>query len=221
MNPRALLRSEDHSLTCSPIGLQVVDSFLSTTPVAGYRARIDVRDGASWLETILRPTRTPSGILTLPGLGRCPLVTANLQPRLYRLRIEADEYVPNYRRAADGFEFLVPPYDDAHAPAVPAVNIGILELHPSSSYSYPGGVRVIRGRVVETSGTPVRDAVLEFQGLDRSMTDERGEFAFGLRRAAATGQITIDVLHDRTARAQSFTLQLPAALRSNQVLTLV
>ena len=80
---------------------------------------------------------------------------------------------------------------------------------------------VIHGRMRATNGQPVRDVLLEFQGLDRAMTDERGEFAFGLRRAPASGQVTIDAYHDRTGRTQSFTLQLPAALQANQDLTLV
>ena len=221
MNPLQALRSPEHSLLCSPIGLQVVDSFLGTTPLTAYRAAVDVRVGNDWLETLLRPTRTPSGVLTLPGLGWRANPTTNPALQRYRLRIDANEYIADYRRALDGFEFLVPPYDDAHPPVIPPGNMRTLALHPSPNYSYPGAARVIHGRVVETSGQPVRDALLEFQGLDRAMTDERGEFAFGLRRAPASGQVTLDVYHDRTGRTQSFTLQIPAALQANQVLTLV
>jgi hypothetical protein len=221
MNPLQALRSPEHSLLCSPIGLQVIDSFLGATPLAAYRAVVDVRVGATWIETLLRPTRTPSGILTLPGLGRRANPNANPAQHRYRLRIDADEYIADYRRTLDGFEFLVPPYNDVTPPLIPNANIRNLALNPSPNYNYPGGVRVLHGSVRETNGRPVRDALLEFQGLDRAMTDERGEFAFGLRRAPASGQVAIDVYHDRSARSQTFSLQLPAALQANQVLTLV
>jgi hypothetical protein len=221
VNPLQALRSPEHSLLCSPIGLQIIDSFIGATPLGAYRAAVDVQVGATWVETLLRPTRTPSGVLTLPGLGRRADPTINNSQQRYRLRLDADEYVPDYRRTLDGFEFLVPPYDDVTPPVIPNANIRILALHPSPNYNWPGGVRLIHGRVRETNGQPVRDALIEFQGLDRAMTDERGEFAFGLRRAPAAGQVAIDVYHDRTARLQTFPLQLPAALQSNQVLTLV
>ena len=221
MNPLQALRSPEHSLLCSPIGLQIIDSFTSNAPLAPFRVRVDVQAGAAWLETPLKPTRTPSGTLTLPGLGRRPDPASNSSQQRYRLRIESAEYIADYRRTADGFEFLVPPYDDLNPPAIPNANVRILALHPSPNYPYGGPMRVVHGCVRETNGSPVRDAVVEFQGLDRAMTDERGEFAFGLRRAPASGQIALDVHHDRSARSQTFNLQLPAALQANQLLTLV
>jgi hypothetical protein len=221
VNPLQGLRSPEHSLLCSPIGLQVLDSFTNAGLLAPFRVCVDVQVGTAWLETPLRPTHTPSGMLTLPGLGRRADPRVNSTQHRYRLRIESDEYIADYRRTADGFGFLVPPYDDFNPPTIPNANIHILALHPSPNYPYGGPVRVIHGRVRETNGSPVRDAVIEFQGLDRAMTDERGEFAFGLRRAPASGQIVLDVYHDRSARSQSFPLQLPAALQANQFLTLL
>jgi hypothetical protein len=221
VNPLQALRSPEHSLLCSPIGLQVIDSFTNAAPLAPFRVRVDVQVGLAWLETLLRPTHTPSGMLTLPGLGRRANPTVNSAQQRYRLRIESAEYIADYRRTTDGFGFLVPPYDDLNPPAIPNANVRILALHPSPNYPYEGSVRVVHGRVRETNRSPVRDAAVEFQGLDSAMTDERGEFAFGLRRAPASGQIVLDVHHDRSARSQSFTLQLPAALQGNQVLTLL
>ena len=215
------MRSPEHSLLCSPIGLKAIDSFTNIEPLAPLRVRVDVQVGAAWLETSLRPTRTPSGVLTLPGLGRRRDPTGNSAQQQYRLRIESAEYIAEYRRTAEGFLFWVPPYDDLNPPTIPGANVRILALHPSPNYPYGGPVRVIHGCVRETNGSPVRDAVIEFQGLDRAMTDERGEFAFGLRRAPANGPVVLDVHHDRSGRSQSFTLQLPADLQTNQVLTLV
>jgi hypothetical protein len=220
VNPLQALRSPEHSLLCSPIGLHVIDSFTNARPLAPFRARVDVQVGTAWQETLLQPTHTPSGMLTLPGLGRRANPTVNAAQQRYRLRIESAEYIADYRRTADGFEFLVPPYDDLNPPAIPNANVRILALHPSPNYPFGGPVRVVHGRVRETNRSPVRDAVIEFRGLDRAMTDERGEFAFGLRRARARGRIVLDVHHYRSGRSQSFTLRLPAALQANQVLTL-
>ncbi|MGT2476699.1 hypothetical protein [Paraburkholderia terrae] len=221
MNPLQAVRSPEHSLLCSPIGLQVIDSFTNAAPLAPLRAYVDVQAGAAWLETPLQPTYTPSRMLTLPGLGRRQNPTVNSAQQRYRLRIESDQYIAEYRRTADGFEFLVPPYDDVNPPAIPNANVRAIALHPSPGYPFGGALRVIHGNVRETDGSPVRDAMVEFRGLDRAMTDERGEFAFGLRRAPASGQIVLDVYHDRSARAKSFSLHLPAVLQANQVLTLL
>ena len=221
MNPLQALRSPEHSLLCSPIGLKTIDSFTSGEPLAPLRVRVDVQVGAAWLETSLQPTRTPSGMLTLPGIGRRFNPTTNFTQQRYRLRIECAEYIAEYRSTTDGFEFFVPPYDDLNPPAIPNANVRNLALHPSPNYPFGGAVRVVHGRVREANASPVRDAVIEFNGLDRVMTDERGEFAFGLRRAPVNGPIVLDVHHDRSGRSQSFTLQLPAALQANQVLTLV
>lgn len=219
MSPLQILRSPEHSLLCSPIGLMIIDSFTQGQPLAPVRLRVDLLSSVGWLETPLRPTQTPSGMVTLPGLGRCADAASNAVRHTYRLRIEAIEYIADYRRDKDGFEFPVPPYDDLNPPAIPPASARALQMHPSSSYPYDGSVRVVRGRVRVANQSPVRDALIRF-GVDRAMTDERGEFAIALRRAPRSGPVTIDVDHDRSGRSQSFTLQLPAALRTNQLLTL-
>src|SRR5207245_607771 len=95
------LWGEERFMLCSPIGLQVIDAFLNAAPIFGYRVRVDFRDGMQWTETSLLPTRTPSGVLTLPGVGRCPYVTPGQAPQRYRLRIESADYIPDYRRNTD------------------------------------------------------------------------------------------------------------------------
>jgi len=220
MNAHGLV-GEETTLLFSSLGLQVIDSFLNSSPVAIFEVFIDRFDGAQWRVTTLKPIRTPSGILTLPGLGRRAVVLPGDPPERFRLRVESESYIPSYRRQHDGYEFLVPPYNDTNPPSIPIINIGLLSLDPSAAYTYPADVRVLRGTVTEANGTPIRDAATIYAiGLVEAMTDEDGHFALGLRRAPLTGQIAIDVHHDRTGRVRTINLALPAALQSNQVMVL-
>jgi hypothetical protein len=220
MNAHGLV-GEETTLQCSPLGLQVIDSFFNSAPVAIFEVFIDRFDGTRWRVTTLKPMRTPSGIITLPGLGRRPVVLPGDPPEHYRLRVESESYIPSYRRQHDGYEFLVPPYNDTNPPAIPNANIGLLSLDPSAAYPYPADVRVLRGTVTEANGTPIRDATAIYAvGQVEAMTDENGHFALGLRRAPLAGQIAIDVHHDRTGRVRTMNLALPAALQSNQVIVL-
>ena len=123
-----LLLREETTFVYSPIGLQVVDSFLHTLPIAAYRVSVDIRDGTRWLPTALRPVRTTTGVLTLPGLERHGVVTAGMPPRRYRLRIDSDEYIPVYRRTLDGHEFLAFPHNDTNPPFLPSANVSLVLL---------------------------------------------------------------------------------------------
>jgi hypothetical protein len=205
----------------SPIGLQVIDAFLNALPIAPYEVSVDVRDGNQWLPTALQAVRTPTGVLTLPGLERRATVTAGMQPRQYRLRIDSDAYIPAYRRTLDGHEFLAFPYNDTNPPFLPGANVSLLLLTPAPAYGYPGDVRVLRGTLTEVNGTPIRDATIVYApGHVEAMTDAGGHFALGLRHAPGSGTIAIDVHHDRTNRADIINLLLPTALQANQVITL-
>jgi len=221
MSTPGLVR-EETTLLCSPLGMQAIDAFLNCAPIASFSVFVDRFDGAQWHVTTLRPTRTPSGVLTLPGLGRRAVVLPGDPPALYRLRVESDSYIPSYRQRLDGYEFLVPPYNDTNPPSIPNANIGLLSLDPSAAYAYPADVRVLRGTVTEANGSPIRDATTVYAvGQVEAMTDEDGQFALGLRRAPQTGQVAIDVHHDRTNRVRTVNVTLPAALQSNQVMVLV
>jgi len=218
----SLLLREETTFVYSPIGLQVIDSFLNTQPIARYQVSVDVRDGTQWVPTTLRAVHTSNGVLTLPGLERHAVVTPGMPPRRYRLRIDSDEYIPVYRRTLDGHEFLAFAYNDTNRPFLPGTNVSLLLLAPSSAYPYPTDVRVLRGTLTEASnGAPIRDATIDYAaGHVAAMTDAAGNFALGLKHAPANGAIAIDVHHDRTNRVDTRNLQLPAALQSNQVITL-
>jgi hypothetical protein len=216
------LASEETARHFSPLGLQVIDSFLNAAPIAAFNVRIDRFDGAQWQVTSLKPIRTPGGILTLPGLGRRPVVLPGDPSVRYRLRIDSDNYIPSYRQRLDGYEFVVPPYNDTNPLTVPLPNMGLLSLDPSAAYVYPADVRVLRGIVTEIDQkTPIRDATVVYAiGQVEAMTGADGYFALGLRRAPLTGQVAIDVHHYRTNRVRTVSVTLPAALQTKQLMVL-
>jgi hypothetical protein len=216
------LATEETARHFSPLGLQIIDSFLNAAPIAAYNAHIDLFDGAQWQATALRPTRTPGGVLTLPGVGRRPVVLPGDPSVRYRLRIDSANYIPSYRQHVDGFEFLVPPYNDTNPLNVPPANLGLLSLDPSAAYPYPAEFRVLRGIVTEVDQkTPVRDATVAYAvGQVEAMTGADGYFALGLRRAPLTGQVAIDVHHYRTNRVSTVSVTLPTALQTKQLMVL-
>ena len=223
MSVPAQVMSADVRETYSPIGLQIIDAFLNAEPIAPYAVFVDRFDNGQWIATTLVPTRTPSGVLTLPDLERHAAVWPGQPPRAYRLRVESEAYIPTYRRTSDGFRFLAYPNNDTHPPQqLPPANIAMLAMLPSAAYGYNSDVRVLRGRVTELNGgAPIRDAVVSFAvGQVEAMTDIRGNFALGIRHAPPSGAVTLDIHHDRTGRVRTISLQLPAALGSNQVITL-
>jgi hypothetical protein len=97
VNPLQALRSPEHSLLCSPIGLQVIDSFTNAAPLAPFRARVDVQVGTAWLETLLRPTHTPSKIR-----GRAPERTSGLARTSFVSKRTAPSWIRLHRRWSPG-----------------------------------------------------------------------------------------------------------------------
>jgi hypothetical protein len=215
-----LLRREV-TLTFSPMGLQILDTFVNAAPTQSYDVRLEHFDGTHWVDSGHAARISPSGFLIYPGLERRAQIVPGQPPRLYRACVESDFYVPAYRRTADGREFPAFAYNDTNPPFLPASSVGLLALSPSAAYVYPPDVRVLRGSVSELNGAPVRDALIEYAaGQVEAMTDARGYFALGLKRAPETGAITLDIHHDRTNRVRSRSVQLPAALQSNQALVI-
>ncbi|MGB5755635.1 MAG: hypothetical protein WBM50_01865, partial [Acidimicrobiales bacterium] len=155
-----VVRPETRFVMYAPIGLKLVDDLTGGGPI-GLRlvdtlrgpARGDLavtlleRVGTELRATGIRPTLTPSTILSYPGLGRTANPAAS-PPKDYEIRIEADFYRPLYRTTKTGIAFTAFPYDDEqHPPAsVPSGPVEI-RLLPGPAYPFPNHLPVVRGVV--------------------------------------------------------------------------
>jgi hypothetical protein len=209
----------------SPIGLELVDDFLTTPtslgpamPLGPITARLDVDDGAgNFVPIDASHVITSQAVLTFPGIGRVPR-PATATPTSYRVRIESPLYRPLYRATADGITFVAPPWNDDE-PAALTPTFGRAILLPAFNYQFPSYTPVLRGEVVDTAGDPVPDAlVIETTTGARALTDERGAFALALRWVPP-GNATIDA-SDRFGHTGSLTVVLPADLAHGQLIAI-
>jgi hypothetical protein len=199
------------------IGLRLIDQITNGPPMGRIRPRLDLRSGAAW-NAVERPLLvSPSGVVTCPGLERRADPTA-AGPRRYRVRIDADYYLPLFRATVDGVEFDAHPYNDETPPQAFARSASDAFLAPSRAYPFPAYVRVIRGDVVDPAGDPVQDALVTEGAADRALTDELGRFALALRTAPEGVPVQITADHPRSNRTGSVTVTLPDALRRNQTI---
>jgi hypothetical protein len=195
----------------SPVGLRLVDEFTGVAPLGWTGALLDIRDpNGNWRETSIQPVRTPSGVVSYPGLGRSINVAG--QPRHYRVRIQAQFYLPHYMVRNAGFEFLAYPYNDTNPPVHFAELAEALLLIPAPAYPFPSHVPVLRGAVVDASDKAVQNTLVSQGSVERVLTDERGVYALPLRWVSEGAPTPIDAVDERTGRHGSITIQLPDAL---------
>jgi hypothetical protein len=204
----------------SPIGLRLVDDMTDGDPVGGIRATLDVQTANTWTATKIKGVRTPAGIVAYPGLGRTsdpvgkPAIT-------YRIRLDADFYIPVYRATADGIQFQAYPYNNTNDPQQFATTATETRLAPAPAYPFPSHIPVLRGAVTDASGTRAPD-VLVFWGTpphqERCITAADGGFALPLR--LATGAITISAIDQRNGRHQDQTITLPGDLAKSWTLVI-
>ena len=169
----------------SPIGLIPIDSFTGKAPLGRLRVILDVRDDlGQWRETDIKETRTPGEVIAFPGLGRNAVATD--PPRRYRVRMEAEFYMPFYTRTIpggtiDGIEFSVFPYNDAVPPEnypadpvqFPNYLSGILRkviLMPAPNYPFSAQVLVLRGRVINSLGKPIVGATVSWRVTETTLS---------------------------------------------------
>lgn len=199
----------------SPIGLAPVDDITGQAPAGALKAYLDAKQAdGRWRPTGVRPVVTPGGVLTFPALGRARAPLGQ-PPSRFRVRVEADHYIPHYRRDQDGFEFDCFPYNDSIPPqSVPPQPMPLV-LVPAPGYPFPGHLMVLRGAVSDAVGAPVRDAEVSIGTTRRTLTDARGCFALSAPRPAAPGPIQIDAADLRTGRIGGATVQFPQDLGTN------
>ena len=169
----------------SPIGLMPIDSFTGKEPLGRLRVILDIRDDLGhWRETDIKETRTPGNVIAYPGLGRSAVATD--LPRRYRVRMQAELYMPFYTKTnpggtIDGIEFTVFPYNDAVPPEnyprnagqFPAYISSVLRkviLMPAPNYPFSAQVLVLRGRVINLLGEPIVGATVSWRVTETTLS---------------------------------------------------
>ena len=202
----------------SPVGLRLLDELTGAAPLGVVSAMLDILDpSGKWRPTDISEVRTPSAVVTYPGLGRCADVSIQ-QPQQYRVRLAADLYIPYYFGTADAIPFTAYPYNDANPPAVVVNSPTDALLVPAPNYPFAAHIPVLRGVVVDAAKKKVPDVLVTQSNSERTLTDSRGTFALPLRWTAANVATTIDANDQRTGRSGSIQIQLPTALNSSQTI---
>jgi hypothetical protein len=146
---------------------------------------LDVRDEfGRWRETDIKETRTAGGVIAYPGLGRTLDVTTQ-KPRDYRVRIEAELYVPYYKGTEhgtdDGVEFTAFPYSDTVPPNNYPTDPAGFEVYlrnvlrrvflmPAPNYQFPPQLLVLRGMVRNSRKEPIIGATVSWRATESAMT---------------------------------------------------
>jgi hypothetical protein len=204
--------------TYSPVGLRLLDELTDDAPLGKTTAYLDIRDASGvWRQTDIPAVRTPSGVVSYPGLERHADV-AGLLPRHYRVRISADFYVPLYQSTSDGIEFDAYPFNDANPPQVIVRLPQDAFLTPAPNYPFQGHIPVLRGIVIDPAKNPVPNALVTQGPIERVVTDSRGTFALPLRWAAQNVPIPIDAVDNRTHRLGSIPVTLPGDLATSHTI---
>jgi hypothetical protein len=222
-------RSEPSELV-SHKALRLVDVLTGQGPIPPVRTFLDRREpNNTWVPIDAEAVTTASGVLIYAALERSADVI-NVPPTRYRVRIEADRYLPQYRLQFDGIEFDAYPYNDDVVVNPFAQTVELVPLIAAPPYPFPAGIPVLRGTVVRASdGTHVAfarvtklDANLAVE--EEGISDERGEFALPLRRVVVQSQpiqFDIDVIDLRTNERQTKSIVLPDMLGINVVIDIL
>ncbi|MCI0432645.1 MAG: carboxypeptidase-like regulatory domain-containing protein [Gemmatimonadetes bacterium] len=210
----------ERTVLYSQIGLRLVDEFSGGPSQYPVAALLSYQDSAGdWQPTSIKPTPTPSGNLSFPGLGRSANLPAAVMVR-HRVQLASEFYRPEYLRTLDALEFDIHPYDDDQPPAVvPNVPQTVLLL-PSAVYPHAAFVRTVRGQTLDTSGDPIVNVEVTAGTSERVLSDERGVFSLPLRWAPLSGNVVIDAIDHRTGRTDQINLALPQDLLQGQTFTL-
>jgi hypothetical protein len=208
---------DDNRLLYSPVGLLLIDDLTGRPPVGRVDARLELQTGADWRGVNRAAVISASGVLLYPGLGRS--TDATQPPQHYRVRLESPFYRPLYSATVNGIEFDVPPYDDQTPPATLTDRPTHTVLLPAVNYPFAPFISVLRGIVQDAAGDPVANVLVQEALRERTLTDARGAFSLSLRWVPPGTPTTITADDQRTGRAGSITVTLPADLNQSQTIT--
>lgn len=224
-------------LVFSPLGLSLVDDLTGGRPVGAVRPTLEVRVGKAvnvppakddvWQPTGIRGLFTDSGILAYPNLGR-----RDKGKKLYRVKIDAQYYVPLYHGwpGREGVFFRVTPFDEGSAAALPEPTRATLPLLPRANYPFPGHVPLLAGSVRAASGGAVAAALVEgFEPFDdmetqkkrtRVLADAAGLFRLPLRWGNAKHPTVVAAADPATKKRGSVQLAFPYDLSKPKTITI-
>jgi hypothetical protein len=207
--------SVDRRVAFAGVALDLRDEYAITGAFGDIRLTLDLQEGADWRETTLTPVRNSGGIFVYTGIGRHvdPAVTPQFRGRV---RIEAEFYRPGFQAIEDAIVFDVPTYNDGVPPAFTPLNPQTVLMLPTAGYPFPGYVRRIGGRVLNALGTPMPNALIEADVVERVISDERGAFTLPLRWQAPVGAVNVVVAHPRSGLGAIKVFNLPGDLAGNQ-----
>jgi hypothetical protein len=203
----------------SPRGLRLVDEYTAGAPVGPVDVELDVEDGAGWRPSGFEALITASQVVVFAGLGLA--LDVNRPPVRYRARLLCRFYRPAYRLTDDGIELDAPPYDHDNPPQPITLAPELTHLLPSTAYPFPSHVPVLRGVVEDANGDPVADVLVQEGMRERVLSDERGAFSLPLRWVAEGVPTVIGADDQRNGRQGQINVTLPAALTSNQTITVI
>ena len=230
----------------SPIGLEPVDSLTGKKPLGRLRVVLDILDEQGrWRETDIKETRTPAEFIAYPGLGRSAVPTD--PPRRYRVRIQAEFYMPFYTKTPggtqDGIVFSAFPYNDAVPPVDYPPNTTFPDylrkvlrkviLMPAPNYPFSNQILVLRGRVVNLLGEPIVGATVSWRNTETTLSaggdvklptasaHPPGEFSLPIRPTHPDHLIKpqdIDAFDPRSTKTGKITVTIPQAVKKSQTI---
>lgn len=219
MSGFVLLPGERHALFMA-VGLRPLDEMTGLQPQGRLKFLLDRQVGpGSWRQLPLKALLTPGGVAGWPGLER-RADALGAAPVRYRARIESPIYRPAYLASQDGIEFDAFPYNETVPPASFANSIQDVEMLPGPLYPFPSHIPVLRGVVLDATGAPVGNVVVREGARERSLSDERGEWALPLRWLTPGILSPIDAEDQRTGRTGTIFIQLPDALGISHTITI-
>ncbi len=203
---------------CSLV-IQFVDVFTGDDPIERPRLVLErERSSGAFVAVRQKPAVSARGLLAYFGLEHRKSA-AGLAPVRYRISIESDLYIANFRKAKDFETTLVAPYDDVSVPASPPAEPLRIDLVPSPAYRFEPFVPVVHGLVVDSNGRQVPDALVSESTNASVLTDAQGSYSLPLRLVPAGKQCPIDA-RDRLGRTGTALITLPSSLYSSVTITL-
>jgi len=219
MTAATLIGSERRTIA-SPIWIKLRDAFTGRPPLGPFAVALERRVGATWTPFAYPHQVSPAGDLAFVNLGRSANPAA-----IGSFDVRVTVGCPNMiAEAANGDAFVTATVTawEPDAPVVPA-QPAVLQFFPAPAYSFPAGVPLLGGRVVEQNGAPAPRACVfsstTVQGVPRTeevRTDADGRFRLPLRWATGA----TDVHTALAGRTAAITVSVPADLSTTQLLTL-